>query len=104
MTPLTEAELTKQIRDWLDANHIWHYKHWQGSRRGRSGRKGVSDIIGIYKGKFMAIEVKTGTNLSREQAIFLGEVIQADGIAIVARSLEDVINGLRVQGDCYEKK
>jgi penicillin-binding protein-related factor A (putative recombinase) len=97
--PLTEAELTKQIRDWLDANHIWHYKHWQGSRRGRSGRKGVSDIIGIYKGKFMAIEVKTSKAALRpEQAQFLGEVAQQYAIAIVARSLEDVIEGLRVQG------
>jgi hypothetical protein len=96
--PLTEAELTKQIRDWLDANHIWFYKHWQGSRRGRSGRKGVSDIIGCYNGRFLAIEVKAGSNLSAEQAIFLGELIQAGGIAIVARSLEDVIEGLRVQG------
>lgn len=56
---------------------------------------GVSDIIGIYKGKFFAVEVKTKTGrLSEHQKIFLNNVKTNGGIAIVARSIDDVKRGL----------
>lgn len=59
-------------------------------------RHGVSDVLGVLPdGKFLAIEVKSprGT-LSKYQKDFLEEVKKNNGIAIVARSIEDVISGL----------
>ena len=53
--------------------------------------KGVSDILGIFNHRFMAIEVKSAKGrLSDEQKIFLQRVSENGGIAIVARSVEDV--------------
>jgi hypothetical protein len=56
---------------------------------------GVSDILGCYRGKLLCIEVKReGGRLSPYQETFLGAVRAEGGIAIVARSVEDVIKGL----------
>lgn len=52
---------------------------------------GSSDLIGVWRGKFVAIEVKTHKGrLSDEQERFLGWVREKGGIAFVARSPEDV--------------
>lgn len=60
--------------------------------------KGVSDILGIYKGRPLAIEVKSKTGrLSDEQKYFLRRFEAAGGIAIVARSVQDVENILLAQ-------
>lgn len=57
--------------------------------------KGVADIIGIYKGKPLAIEVKSSTGkLSPDQKIFLLKHHQEGGITIVARSIQDVEQAL----------
>jgi penicillin-binding protein-related factor A (putative recombinase) len=54
-------------------------------------RKGVSDILGIYREKFLAIEVKSEKGrLLPEQREFIDEVNENGGIAFVARSVEDV--------------
>ncbi|MEB3212942.1 MAG: VRR-NUC domain-containing protein [Leptolyngbyaceae bacterium] len=52
---------------------------------------GSSDLIGIYKGRFLAIEVKRdGKNPTPEQLNFLRVVEERGGIAGVVRSPEDV--------------
>lgn len=70
-------------------------------------KKGVADILGIYQGKFLAIEVKrpearddagkiiqrAGT-LSNHQRAFLEDVKAQGGIAVVARSWGDVDTAL----------
>ena len=51
----------------------------------------MSDIIGIYKGRFLAIEVKTAKGkLTVAQVTFQHTVQQEGGIAFVARSVQDV--------------
>jgi hypothetical protein len=57
-----------------------------------SGLKGVSDILGISKdGKFLAIEIKSEKGiLSNYQEIFLKEIKNRGGIALVARSIKDL--------------
>lgn len=60
-------------------------------------RKGVSDLLGIYRGRFMAIEVKVPKKYpSKDQKSFLQDVADAGGIAIVARSVEDVKKALEI--------
>ncbi len=94
--PLKEADITKQIRDVLNLKGIWHWKQWQGPM---SEPKGVSDILGCFEGKLLAIEVKVpGRKPSLEQALFLYSVNQAGGIGFVAYSVEDVIENLGIEG------
>lgn len=58
-------------------------------------KKGVSDILGSWKGRFLAIEVKTPKNyLTPEQKAFLEEVRVKGGIGILARSIDDVKAGI----------
>lgn len=56
-------------------------------------RKGVSDILGCYEGKMIAIEVKVPerrNNTTIHQKIFLDDVKKSGGLAGVATCLEDV--------------
>ena len=71
--------------------------------------KGIADILGIYKGKFLAIEVKREgweppepTNLQaykhfKEQQDFLISIRDNGGYAFFAQSVEDVIERLGLQ-------
>lgn len=53
--------------------------------------KGSADLIGIYRGRFVALEVKQpGKHPTKDQEIFLGAVNMAGGIAGVVRSPDDV--------------
>lgn len=57
--------------------------------------KGVSDILGIYNHRFLAIEVKSLTGTLRpEQKVFLQTVLENGGIAMMARSPEEVLEKL----------
>ncbi len=93
-TKITEHALTLGIRQLLNMHRIWHFKHWGGPM----GEKGVSDIIGILpdgSGRMFACEVKTERGrVTPHQARFIDRVNAAGGIGFVARSIEDVIEGL----------
>ena len=57
------------------------------------GRSGVSDIIGCYQGRFIAIELKRADSnwaITRTQAAFLRDVVRADGEAYVAYNDPDI--------------
>jgi len=57
--------------------------------------RGVADLLGIYKGRPLAVEVKTKTGrVSPHQKEFLENWVKAGGIGFVARSVEDVIDAL----------
>lgn len=52
---------------------------------------GGSDLIGIYKGRFLALECKVpGKNATLEQQLFIDVVNKNGGIAGVVRCVEDV--------------
>lgn len=90
-----EADITRAIRSLLKSLNIFHWKQWQGSF---SQPKGVSDILGIYKGKPLAIEVKTERGrLSQFQDEFLERWKKEGGIGFVARSVDDVIDNLGIR-------
>lgn len=53
---------------------------------------GSSDLIGIYLGRFLAIEVKTATGRpTKEQLNFIEQVRLNGGIAGIARSPEEAL-------------
>jgi hypothetical protein len=63
---------------------------------GKWSMRGVSDIIGMWESRFLAIEVKAGKNsLTQDQRLFLLEIERRGGIAFVAKSLDEVIKRLK---------
>lgn len=58
--------------------------------------KGVSDILGIMPtGRLLAIEVKAKYGKpSPEQVLFIDKINKSGGLAFIAKSLEDVVQGL----------
>jgi penicillin-binding protein-related factor A (putative recombinase) len=106
--PLLERDIKRQIVQWLQYKQcfVW-VNHSTGIFDPTQGRfrklngfgqiRGTADLLGIWKGKPLAIEVKTPTGrLSQYQAIFLERFAKAGGIAFVARSVEDVAKALSV--------
>jgi penicillin-binding protein-related factor A (putative recombinase) len=106
MTP--EGIIKKQICDWLAYQRkdiffwinssVGIYDPGRGMfRRPNSPYqiKGTADILGCYKGRIIAIEVKSkrGT-LSIEQRQFLERISSMGGLGIIARSIEDVQKAL----------
>jgi penicillin-binding protein-related factor A (putative recombinase) len=104
---MKEKEIEKQILDWLETHS--HCMAWKNDTVGifdpvkkiyrkppkKGKRKGVSDILGIWNGKPLAIEVKSKTGRLRpDQKEFLAEFEQKGGIAFMARSLDDAIRHL----------
>jgi Holliday junction resolvase len=89
-----EAILTKQIRSVLNHAGIYHWKVYQTL----GAKRGVSDILGIHNGRLIAIEVKTSKGIvSSYQQEFINDINNHGGTAFVARSIEDVIEGLGLQ-------
>jgi len=101
---LSEKEIQNQILEYLynrgifcwRQNTIGVFDERRGcyiKNRSRFAIKGVSDILGVLpKGRILAIEVKSRKGkVSPEQEEFLKKVLQQGGVAILARSLEDVI-------------
>ena len=58
--------------------------------RSKHNINGVADIVGVYKGRPLFIEVKSKTGkTSRDQELFLKRVIKLGAIAGVCRSVDD---------------
>lgn len=65
----------------------------------RYGCPGSPDVLGCIKGRFVGIEAKVGKDRQRKnQADFSDAVHSAGGIYILARSVDDVTNRLRIEG------
>jgi len=100
-----EQAIETQIRHFLNLKGIFHWKaktvgtfdQKRGVfRQNASYMKGVSDILGLHKGKLIAIEVKSAKGAVRpEQKVFIDEVNKRGGFAFVARSVEDVQEKLK---------
>ena len=93
---LTEAQVQNQIIAYLNVRGILHWRQNTGSfkvdeRYIRAGKKGISDIIGcLPDGRFFAVEVKRGTGgrLSQDQKEFIENVINNNGVGLVANDFE----------------
>ncbi len=102
---LSEAAIKAQIITYLKYNKvfcwvqsnaaIWDVTKHTFRRHNSNMKRGVADILGIYNGRMLAIEVKSKTGrLSQHQVEFLEDVNRHGGIAFVARSIDDVIRYL----------
>ena len=103
MTQSLESEISRTIRDYLELHGCLMVRVNSGAimlgdpdtgkkRMYRGAEKGTSDLLGCLPGgKFLAVEVKRpGKKPTDAQREFLGRVIDAGGIGIVATSIEDV--------------
>ena len=105
MIELSEADILRQILDYLSVHRIMHWRQNVGSRVDldrygkkrfiKFGRKGAADIFACVNGMLVAIEVKDAKGRQSEhQRAFEQEVIAAGGIYILCRSLEDMVENL----------
>lgn len=93
---MTERDLQKSILAYLRYRGILHARTNAGRAGGvRLAPKGWPDITGCFKGRFVAIELKgEDGRLSDDQVATLLRVRDDGGIAVAARSVEDVQRAL----------
>lgn len=103
---MTEQEIKNQILEVLLFKGIFVFpidsvgiydpiKKCYRKKNSKFHLRGVSDILGIHRGRFIAIEVKSKTGRpSPEQISFLDQVNSRGGLGIIARSVDDVIQAL----------
>lgn len=85
---MLESEITRQIHALLKRRGAWYMKIVAHPRQ----KTGVPDTLACYRGLFVAIESKQpGCYPSKIQRAVLEDVVNAGGIATVARSVEDVM-------------
>ncbi len=84
---MREKTIENKIKTYLKSKGAYFVKY----HGNKFSQVGVPDILACYKGQFIAIEVKNETGkTSQLQDINLKLIRDAGGIAIVARSVEDV--------------
>jgi Holliday junction resolvase len=92
MTP--EAKVKKKVVDVLKKNGAYYFFPATGGY----GRSGVPDIVSCYRGVFIAIECKAGTNKPTPlQQAEMGKIKQAQGFVLVVNetNIDDVSTLLR---------
>jgi hypothetical protein len=92
MTP--EAKVKKKVVDVLKKNSAYYFFPATGGY----GRSGVPDIVSCYRGVFVAIECKAGTNKPTPlQEAEMGKIRQAQGFVLVVNetNIDDVSTLLR---------
>ena len=82
---------------WIVRMNTGQFRSMDGERIVRCGWKGQPDIVGqLATGHFLAIEGKTGDGSpSADQAQGVNTINAAGGLALVARSTQDVSNALQ---------
>ncbi|RLK63174.1 VRR-NUC domain-containing protein [Atopobacter sp. AH10] len=88
-----EKQVENKIKNYLASIGAYFEKIHGGSVYQASG---IPDILACYKGRFIAIEVKrpNGGVTSALQKLKLKQIEEAGGIAIVARSVEEIQSAL----------
>lgn len=100
---MIETDIQRAILEFLQYKGIFCWRNNSGALQDKNGRLvrfgkvGSSDIMGILPdGKFLAIEVKGPKGkLSDHQKEFLDGISKNNGVAIVARSVEEVEQDLK---------
>jgi len=100
---MNETALKNQVLRYLKKKGYFIKYH-----SGYGGATGIPDILGCYKGFFIAIELKIkGNKPTKIQLYNLKKIREEGGIGIVAYSLDDVKNNLereiKNKGEDYVK-
>ena len=90
MPKTQEGKIQAAIIKYLKENKIWHFRY------NASVTYGMPDIIAIYDGYFIGIEVKTPTGRATElQERMKDSIEKAGGYHVFATSVDDVYNLIR---------
>lgn len=89
-----EAVRQKEIIEYLKSrDDVFHFKIHQQSYY--TSTRGIADILVVYKGLFIALEVKSKTGrLSGHQKLFKKNILFNGGIFAVVRCVEEVVKVL----------
>lgn len=101
----TEHEIQAQIIDrlnlvkgaffWRQNSGLIHSQYKGEERFWRAGVKGIPDIMGVWDGVAVGIEVKRpGKKQSQDQITFAARIREAGGIAIVCTDAREVMKQL----------
>jgi len=83
---MTEAAITSSIMKWLRARGAHVIKTYGGPNR-----RGLPDLIGVYRGRALALEVKRpGGKPTKLQEYELGRWAAAGAVAAVVTSVDEV--------------
>lgn len=86
---MSESALVAKIKTYLKSKGAYVEKIWGGGFQSA----GIPDLIACYKGRFLGIEVKVGSNGPSEiQLAKIALIKKAGGIGIVVWSLQEVID------------
>ena len=97
---MNESQLQDQIRlalGRIPGLVLWRNNSGTAERHGRHikfgvGNPGGADLIGLYRGRFLAVEIKTATGrLSDDQRRFQDLVTARGGTYVVLRSTEEAL-------------
>ena len=100
---IPESAVLQQCLAYLHVRGIFAWRNNIGAAKTEDGRfvrfgiPGASDIIGVLPGgRFLAVECKrsTGGRVSDQQKAFLEKIKNAGGLAVIATSLEDLMEAI----------
>jgi hypothetical protein len=90
MSKTPEGKIQAEIIKYLKDNKIWHFRY------NANVTYGMPDIIAIYHGYFVGVEVKSEVGIATELQERMKESIEKAGAYhVFARSVEDVYKTLR---------
>jgi len=90
MSVKKETLIVRKIREHMNKKDKSYFFKIHG---GPMQMVGISDLIGVYNGRFVAIEVKVPgkeKNVTKLQQYFLDKVNDCGGLGLVATSIENV--------------
>ena len=107
-----EAEVLRQVEEWLTVRHIWHMRCNNSAGKAQSGQfmrsftcnghavSGVSDIYAVKDGISIWIECKrpVGGRLSAGQRNFLDAMNRNGAVGIVVNGIESLESQLKDAG------
>ena len=102
---IPEGAVLKACLEYLKLRGAFVWRNNTGALRDKKnrpvffGKAGSSDILGVLPGgRFIAVECKASNGrLSENQLDFLNEIERMGGLAVIARSVEDLEKILRRQ-------